>query len=443
MKKLITMLLFGVVLCGVCIGGVTNVLWTTPNRIPVLCVAPNGGLLAFCEQRSSALDSGYINAVLRRSMDNGTNWTTTQIVGGDGSNTYSCGSVVIDHTNNVVFLFVGRSLSNDTELEINIQTSVDTKRPYLYKSVDSGTNWTGPIDLTSSIKKAGWRFYDPGPGNGFQLTNGRLVCPFYYTADYGAGVYYYASVAWSDDYGTTWTSSAGATNVLRTNYGENGIVILTNNFWMMLARDDDTNLTGVSFSSSLGTNWTTFTNTALNNPGCEVSFVRYTQPPAYGKTRLLYSNPDSTIRSNGMVKLSYDEGKTWSVNKIYFASLFGYSALTPLPNGDWAILAENGTSTYYDKLTFISDTLSNLTGGADALDPQTNSQPTLSVTSSGTNFVLSWPASATNYSLQQEINFNNSHWTNATGTGSIVVTNGRNLLRISPTSSSGFFRLIN
>src|SRR5580692_6639112 len=176
-------LAIGAILCQGCDGQTYTVdgLWATPDRIPVLCVAPNGGLLAFAEQRAAASDSGYINASLRRSMDNGTNWTPLQVVGGDGSNTYSCGAVVVDQTNGTVFFFVGRSLAGDTEAMIDAGTSVDTKRIYLYSSTDSGTNWSGPTDLSASVKKAGWNFCDPGPGTGIQLSTGRLIVPWYYT----------------------------------------------------------------------------------------------------------------------------------------------------------------------------------------------------------------------------------------------------------------------
>jgi sialidase-1 len=436
-------LAIGAILCQGCNGQPFTVdgLWTTPDRIPVLCVTPNGGLLAFAEQRAAASDSGYINATLRRSMDNGTNWTPLQVVGGDGTNTFSCGAAVVDQTKGTVFFFVGRSLAGDTEAIIDAGTSVDTKRIYLYSSTNSGTNWSGPTDLSPSVKQPGWSFCDPGPATGIQLASGRLIVPWYYSVLTN----YYPSVMYSDDHGATWASSVGATNNI-AGYDECSVVALTNGNLMMIARNDTGigSTMGISISTDSGVTWSAITNSAtLNDSGCEATFIRYTAPPGYGKTRLLFANPNSAIpnnRANGTVRVSYDEGQTWSVSKTYYPNLYGYSSLVILPNGNWALLAENGTSWYYSQISFLSDTLSNLTSGADALDPIVGqSRPTLSLILSGTNLLFSWPASATNFSLQSSLTVNG--WTNMAGTGSETVSNGQNQLSL-PNIGNGFFRLI-
>jgi sialidase-1 len=143
------------------------------------------------------------------------------------------------------------------------------------------------------------------------------------------------------------------------------------------------------------------------------------------------------------VRISYDEGWTWSVAKKYYSGKSAYTSLAVLTNGDWGMLVENGSKTYCDKITFISDTLSNLTAGADALDPQTNSPPPLSITSSGTKVLVSWPASATGFSLQQNLDLTTNGWTNAAGAGPLEVTNGERRLSLLPTNAKSFFRLKN
>ena len=451
MKKLISILVFSAVLCRVCLAGFTNDLWTYPDRIPVLCVAPNGGILAFASHKPTGVvgDDGYSIVTLRRSMDNGATWTAMQTVADDGTNTFGTGAVIVDPSTGKIFLLDEWNLANDTEAQINAGTSVDVFHIYLQSSSDSGTNWTAPVDISSSLRPAGdWRVMYAGPATGSTLSNGRLITSGYHglgTNTTGVYTNYYPHTIYSDDHGTTWHYGESATNPIISGFGENSIVQLTNGNIMMISRNDYTAPPmGVSISTDSGATWSAFTNSAtLNGPGCFAPFIRYTKPPAYGKTRLLFADPDNnTVRADGRVRLSYDEGQTWPVVKQYFPTLFGYSALTVLPNGDWAILAENGTNTYYDKITFISDTLSNLTSGADALDPQTNSQPTLSVSISGTNVLVSWPASATNFSLQQNIDPNGTSWTNPVGAGPIVVTNGQNQLWLSPTNADIFFRLI-
>jgi sialidase-1 len=437
-------LAIGAFLCQGCDGQPYTVdgLWTTPDRIPVLCVAPNGGLLAFAAQRATASDYGYCNATLRRSMDNGTNWTPLQVVGGDGTNTYGVGVAVVDHTAGTVFLFVGRTLAADTYPEIQAGTSVDTERVYLYLSVNSGTNWVGPTDLSSSVKHAGWDLCNPGPAAGIQLASGRLVVPCYFSILTNV----YPSVMYSDDHGATWASSSGATNNI-PGYDECSVVALTNGNLMMIARNDTGIGTtmGISISTNAGVTWSAITNSAtLNDSGCEATFIRYTAPPQYGKTRLLFANPNSAIpnnRANGTVRVSYDEGQTWSVSKTYFPNLYGYSSLAILPNDNWALLAENGTSYYYDQISFISDTLSNLTSGVDSLDPQTNPPPELHISIKNTELFIFWPTSSINYVLQVASGLGATNWSSAASSNSVSITNGQALVTLPFTNSFQLFRL--
>jgi hypothetical protein len=114
--------------------------------------------------------------------------------------------------------------------------------------------------------------------------------------------------------------------------------------------------------------------------------------------------------------------------------------MTVLPNGNWGILMENGNSSYFDKITFISDSLGGLTGGADALDPDAN-PPVLNITSSTTNLVVSWPTNAVGYSLEQNFSLVSNDWTSVVGVGPPEVTNGQIRLRVVSTNASTFFRL--
>lgn len=431
-----------------CRAGNTNNLWSFPDRIPVLCVAPNGGLLSFAEHRIQILsaDSGYINATLRRSMDYGATWTPLQTIATDGTNTFSCGAVVVDAMTGKIFFFTGWSLAGDSEAAIDTGTSVDTKHIYVESSSDSGTNWTTPVDISSSVKQSNWFFCDPGPATGIQLPGGRLIVPWYYGLGTNASApHSYPAIMYSDDHGATWKSSPGATNN-PGGYSECSVVALTNGSLMMIARNDTLNpgYMGISISTDSGLTWSPMTNSStLADSGCEGSAIRYTRPPAFGKSRLLFSNPpNSTLgdRAQVTVRVSYDEGSTWSVAKQYFPGLSAYSALTILPDGEWAILAENGTTTYYDQITFISDTLSDLTSGGDALDPATNSPAGLSLANLIPGILLTWPVSPMGYCLQSESALSAQGWTNVTGISPEIV-NGENQLVLTATNCRQFFRL--
>jgi len=442
-KKLF-ILLFYITMPAECLAEVLSNLWTHPDRIPILCVAPNSALLAFAEDRIIITnnDGGYINCTLRRSLDNGVTWTLPQTIVTDGTNTFSCGAAVVDVATGKIFFFTGWSLFGDGENAIDNGTAVNTKHIFVLTSSDNGTNWSTPVDISASVKHRGWNWCDPGPATGLQLDNGRLIVPFYYST----GLSYYPSVMYSDDHGATWQSSNGATNNV-PGYNECSVAALTNGVLMMIARNNTANpgKMGIATSSDLGLTWSAMTNSGtLNDPGCEGCLIRYTKPPYYGKARLLFSNPPQSIsgdRSQLAVRVSYDEGNSWTVAKPCFLTLSAYSALTILSNGNWAILGENGTNSYFDHITFISDTLSNLTSGVDQLDPLTNLPPVLTITASGPNVVVAWPTSLTNALLLQNNKLTSNGWVLTGKTNIAQVGTGQYQLRFTPTNSSRFFRL--
>ena len=58
-------------------------------RIPSLLVTATGTILAFCEgRRYSSSDSGDIDIVLRRSIDNGDTWSEMQLVADAGPDVF-------------------------------------------------------------------------------------------------------------------------------------------------------------------------------------------------------------------------------------------------------------------------------------------------------------------------------------------------------------------
>src|SRR5262245_36037665 len=68
-------------------------------RIPVLIVATNGALLAFCEGRKdSASDTGRIDLLFKRSTDNGETWSAQQVVWSDGTNVCGNPAPVVDRS---------------------------------------------------------------------------------------------------------------------------------------------------------------------------------------------------------------------------------------------------------------------------------------------------------------------------------------------------------
>jgi sialidase-1 len=95
---------------------------------------------------------------------------------------------------------------------------------------------------------------------------------------------------------------------------------------------------------------------SLLEPLCEAGLVRYSLARAGGgRNRILFSNPDNLSnvgrpevpgeprdRKNLSVKLSYDEARTWPVNRVLDPGPNGYSDLGVLPDGTILCFYDHG-----------------------------------------------------------------------------------------------------
>ena len=67
--------------------------------------------------------------------------------------------------------------------------------------------------------------------------------------------------------------------------------------------------------------------------------------------------------------------------------------------------------------------------------------PRLRLSAPGTNLMLSWPVSATNFVLQQNEDMTMTNWTTMSNTAALNYSNLQYEASFSPTSGSSFFRL--
>jgi len=93
----------------------------------------------------------------------------------------------------------------------------------------------------------------------------------------------------------------------------------------------------------------------LVEPICQASFLRYTKQPEDDRNRLLFSNPahgQRGQRRDMTIRMSYDEGKTWPVQRLLGPGPAAYSCLAVLPDGDIACLFETGQQHPYERIIF-------------------------------------------------------------------------------------------
>jgi len=324
-------------------------------RIPAMVVTTNQTVLAFCEGRkNSRSDTGDIDLLLKRSTDGGQTWSEQQVIWSDAANTCGNPTPVVDRDTGIVWLLLTWNSGTDKEDQIGYLKSRDTRRVFVSQSRDDGLSWTPPQEITSSIKKTNWGWYATGPVNGIQLTRGphkgRLVIP----ANHSLLTSHTQSVTrshvfFSDDHGATW--QLGGIEDEKTN--ESTIVELADGSLLHNMRSyHKKHRRAVATSQDGGKTWSRAKlDDALIEPVCQASILRGTWPDNGERSRILFSNPASTKREKLTVRISYDEGATWPVDKLVYTGPAAYSCLAVLPDKSVGCLFECGKTNSYETIT--------------------------------------------------------------------------------------------
>lgn len=338
-------------------------------RIPSLLVSPRGTLLMFAEGRkSSQSDSGDIDLVLKRSLDKGRTWEPLQIVWDAGPNTAGNPVPVVDEETGRIWLFMTHNLGVDTQARIQNGTSQGVRTIWATYSDDDGVTWAEPIDLSGQVQSPGTRWDATGPAVGIQLRHGpqrgRLVIPAI------------GRIIYSDDHGATWHQGGRVEGT-----SESQVVELTDG---RLLRNDRAvarsvpNRRPLSYSNDQGMSWSRPRYAReLITTYSQGSTVRYkpSDDPSNDRT-LLFSNPATEVnvdkvtgakghgaRVNMTVRVSRDEGDTWSAGKTIHPGPSGYSSLAVLPDETIALAFEGGRKHTYEHIYFVRFSLDWLEDG--------------------------------------------------------------------------------
>ena len=297
-------------------------------RIPAIVVSPKGTVLAFCEGRkNSGSDAGNIDLVLKRSFDGGETWAAMQVVYEDGANTIGNPCPVVDQTTGTIWLAFTRN--NDGV--------------FVTHSADDGETWTAPVEITSDVKPSDWTWYATGPCHGIQLSSGRLLMPCDHRIQ--GNPEQFSHVIYSDDHGASW--KLGGTVSEKTDECT-AVETMDGHVYLNMRSYLGKNRRAVASSDDGGITWTPSTlDETLIEPVCQASVLRI---PG-NKNRIVFSNPASVKREKMTLRLSYDEGQSWTPGKTLHNGPSAYSDLATTPDGTILCLYERGLKHPYETIT--------------------------------------------------------------------------------------------
>jgi len=215
------------------------------------------------------------------------------------------------------------------------------KRAFYMQSNDEGSTFSKPVEITHVFdafkSEYPFRILATGPGHGIQLDNGRLIVPVWLSPKrlHRPSV---ISVIYSDDNGKNWYPGEIIKEPLVNPNETQAIQLANGNVLLNIRNETEISRRAIAISKNGINNWSKpVFDQALVEPTCFASIIRFTLSEREDKNRILFSNPDSLEgepiafnvrpRRNLSIKLSYDECKTWPVNKVLDSGTAGYSDL--------------------------------------------------------------------------------------------------------------------
>ncbi len=335
-----------------------NLFEKNPNvscyRIPSIITATNGDLIVAIDERVPSCGdlkwSKDINIVLRRSKDNGETWSEIErVIDFPNGQSASDPSMIVDKITGGIFLFYNF---------MDLEREKDVYYLHVIKSNDNGATWSKPKDITAQISKDEWHhdFKFITSGRGIQSNNGTLL---HTIVNLNNGLHLFAS----NDHGKNWY----LIDYPLIPGNESKVIELVDGTWMVNCRLNEGGMRYIYQSKDEGKSWTSYADSTLIDPGCNASIIRYTSiKDGYKKNRILFANANTKNGRNNMsLKISYDEGKTWSAGKTVYSGGSAYSSLTILGNGEIGLFFEKDD---YKENVFVKLTLDWLTDGADILE---------------------------------------------------------------------------
>ena len=301
-------------------------------RIPTVIATVDGNLVAAVDERvpncGDLRSNRDINIVIRRSSDFGNSWFDIErIVDYPLGVSASDPSMIYDKVNGTLFLFYNYMDLNRFAGEYFFK---------VMRSNDEGKSWSDPVDITSQISKDDWAkdFKFITSGRGTQTKVGKLLHTLV-NLDHGLHVFE------SNDFGQNW----GLIDQAISPGDESKIIELSDGSWMINSRVNKSGLRYVHLSKDEGSSWHSKPDSNLIDPSCNASILEYTN------NQLLFCNAnDPNSRTNLSLRISKDDGQTWSIGKTIYAGGSAYSSICNLDKEAIGVLFEKDD---YKEIVFV------------------------------------------------------------------------------------------
>jgi sialidase-1 len=294
-------------------------------RIPAIVVSKKGTILVFAEARTSGSDWAARAIVMRRSFDNGKTWEPTKTIISDDKKAIQNPVAIVDRNSDIIhFLYCSHY-----------------RRAFYMQSNDEGDTFSEPVEISNVFNafksKYPFKILATGPGHGIQLDNGRLIVPIWLSPKriHRPSV---ISVIYSDDNGKNWQPGEIINEPLVNPNESQAIQLADGNVLLNIRNETEISRRAIAISTNGINNWSKpIFDQALVEPTCFASIIRFTLAGRDDKNRIIFSNPDllegealpfnMRPRKNLSIKMSYDECRTWAVNKVLEPGVSGYSDL--------------------------------------------------------------------------------------------------------------------
>jgi sialidase-1 len=360
-------------------------------HIPGIVVTARGTVLAWCEARKKGGDWDDIKVLMRRSTDDGVTWSAPKsLVDVPGHKNKNPFALRIEHVDPMDVTYNNPVLIADRDGTVHMLVCLEYMRCFYQRSEDDGITWSAPTEITATFesfrKNYDWKVLATGPNHSIQIRSGRLVVPVWLSTGTGGNAHRpsVTGTIYSDDQGRTWKAGDIAVPCTEEwiNPNETVAIELSDGSVMLNCRNESkAHRRLITISPDGATGWSTpkFDN-ALLEPICMAGIVRY----SLDRPRILFCNPDNLSRADGKeepgknrdrknvsVKLSYDEGKTWVVNKSLEPGASMYSDIAVTKSGTILCFYGRGTKPGFagDALTLARFNLEWLTDGKDSGQP--------------------------------------------------------------------------